>query len=136
MKFALKYPPKFFYAASFSGALYIPENIRTDSPTISESQHAAFGKEKSEHWAKNDIHSLIDSVSIASLPYLYISAGKDDHVRFIESNREFAEKLRSKGAAYEYHEKPGAHTWVFWDQEIEIVLKKIDSFVQLEMENH
>jgi S-formylglutathione hydrolase FrmB len=132
MKFALKYPSKFFYAASFSGALYVPTTMRADGSAISKSQHTTFGQEKSEHWTKNDTHFLIDSVSIASLPYLYISAGKDDHVRFVESNREFAEKLRSKGAAYEYHEKPGAHTWQFWNQEVEIILEKILAFVQLE----
>ena len=132
MKFALKYPSKFFYAASFSGALYVPSNMRLDGSAISKSQHAAFGKEKSEHWAKKGINSLIDSVSIASLPYLYMSVGKDDNVRFIESNRAFSEKLRSKGAAYEYHEKPGAHTWLFWDQEIKIALEKIFTFSQVE----
>lgn len=130
LKLALKYPHRFYFAASFSGALYVPVSSRPDNKTISESLRLAFGDEKNEHWRSNDPISLIDGVqNPASLPYLYISTGKDDNLpRIVETSRALAEKLRVKGALYEYHELPGGHTWVFWDREIRTLLRRLSEF--------
>lgn len=129
MKFAVKYPQLFFYGASFSGALYAPLGYRPDNSAISRSLHAAFGEKRSDHWTRNNVITLLDSVPTAALPYLYISNGaRDSFPRIIENNRELAEKLRSKDALYEYHELPGAHNWTFWDKEIATLLQKLSTF--------
>lgn len=130
LKLGLKYPHHFYFAASFSGALYVPVSGRPDNKAISESLRQAFGNEKTEHWTTNDPFSLIDAAqNPAVLPYFYISIGKDDNLpRIVETNRSLAEKLRAKGALYEYHELPGGHTWVFWDKEIRSLLRRLSDF--------
>jgi S-formylglutathione hydrolase FrmB len=132
MKFGLKYPSTFFFAASLSGAFNAVSRLDTLMKPdlaggVAASLVSAFGKVRGENWTRNDVFALVDSVPNANMPYLYISIGKDD-VRLIESNRSFAEKLRKKGALYEYHETPGTHSWVFWDKEISNVLWKISDF--------
>jgi len=129
IKFAVKYPQLFFYAASFSGALYAPLGYRSDNSAISRSLHTAFGEKKSDHWTRNNVLVLLDSVSTAALPYFYISTGaRDSFTRIIENTRELVERLRSKDALYEYHELPGEHNWAFWDKEIATLLQKLSTF--------
>jgi S-formylglutathione hydrolase FrmB len=130
IKLALKRPWLFVFAGSFSGALYVPVGSRPDSKDISESLMKAFGEEKSDQWRKNDPFVLLDSTkAVNSIPYLYVSTGKDDNLpRIVEQNRLLVEKLRSKGMLYEYHETPGGHNWMYWDKEIRNFLKRLASF--------
>ncbi|MBI5471250.1 MAG: alpha/beta fold hydrolase [Ignavibacteriae bacterium] len=130
VRFALKRPWMFYFAGSFSGALYVPKTARPDNRDLSESLRLAFGEERSEQWTRNDPFELLDSVRVAtSLPYFYISTGKDDNLpRIVENNRLLAEKLQSKGALYEYHETPGGHTWAYWDRELRNFLNRLASF--------
>jgi S-formylglutathione hydrolase FrmB len=134
MKLALKYSSSFFYAVSFSGALQFPgilkdyyksNTLKGIEPSLKE----AFGETEDEHWRKNDPMIFADSIPIANMPYLYITIGKDDPLYgIVEINRAFTEKLRKRGALYEYHELPGVHNWIFWDKEIQNVLWKIANF--------
>lgn len=130
LKFALKYPTRFIFAGSFSGALYVPVGSRVDNKEISESLTSAFGSEKSPHWTRNDLAALLDSTTnVASLPYLYIVVGKDDAFeRIVESNRRFVERLQQRGVLYEYHETPGGHTWQYWDKELRPFLQRLKTF--------
>ena len=130
LKFALKRPEKFIFAASFSGALYVPAGSRPDYKDLSSSLEAAFGKEKSEQWSQNDPFTLLDSVkTVSALPYLYISTGKDDALaRIVENNRKLVEKLQQRGVLYEYHETPGGHTWAYWDKELRNFLARLSKF--------
>ena len=130
IKFALKRPWMFYFAGSLSGALYVPRMSRPDYKELSESLRLAFGEERSEQRTRNETFELLDTTkAIHSLPYLYISTGKDDNLpRIVENNRLLAEKLRSKGALYEYHETPGGHTWAYWDKEIRNFLQRLASF--------
>ncbi|MEK7248817.1 MAG: alpha/beta hydrolase family protein [Bacteroidota bacterium] len=130
LKLVLKYPARFVFAGSFSGALYVPIGSRPDNKDISESLKEAFGQERSEQWTRNDPFALLDSVKTVSvLPYLYISTGKDDALaRIVENNRKLVEKLQSRGVLYEYHETSGGHTWMYWDKELRNFLRRVSMF--------
>ncbi|MEO8167303.1 MAG: alpha/beta hydrolase family protein [bacterium] len=130
LKFAIKYPSRFVFAASFSGALYVPYGVRPDNKNISESLMSTFGAVRSPQWTKNDPFDLLDSLkSASSLPYLYISTGKDDNLgRIVERNRALAQKLLERGAAYEYHESSGGHSWQYWDHELRNFLRRLSTF--------
>ncbi len=129
LKFGLKYPDRFILAASFSGALYVPAGSRSDNKEISESLARAFGPQRSEHWTRNDLTALAEKSLPASLPYFYIATGKDDQLqRIVETNRDFIEKLRTKGILYEYHETPGNHSWQYWDKALRNFLRRLAEF--------
>ena len=115
VKFAIKYPQMFMVAGSFSGTLDVPFGQRT--PHLTPSLDSAFGD--TAFWRENHLPSMMDSTDSAVLPYLYISVGEQDYLdRIVEANRTFCEMLRSRKAAYEYHELPGGHSWMFWYKEI------------------
>lgn len=129
LKFALKYPDRFIFAASFSGALYVPVGSRTDNKQISESLARAFGPERTDHWKNNDLIALVEQADVSLLPYLYLTTGKDDNLpNIVVSNRNLVEKFRSRGILYEYHETPGGHNWKYWDKELRNFLRRLAEF--------
>lgn len=129
IKLAMKYPHLFFYAGSFSGAFRWPSFIEKNKSLLNQSLKEAFGEKKTEHWDKNDVLVLADSVNPATLPYLYISCGKDDQLEgLLDSNRKLVEKFQKRGVMFEYHELPGEHNWVFWDLEINNFLKRLSEY--------
>lgn len=129
IKFALKYPHLFYYAGSFSGAFRWPSMIEKNRNLLSQSLKEAFGEKRTEHWNKNDVLVIADTIKPINLPYLYISCGKDDPLEgLLESNRKLVEKLQKNGVMYEYHELPGEHNWIFWDLEINNFLKRLSEF--------
>ena len=134
-KLGLKYPGTFYYAASFSGAIQFPGKMEEiakmgTSKNSTYDLKEAFGETRSSHWEKNDPFILVDSLkNPMSIPYLYFSVGKDDPlIGLVDANRALTEKLRKKGCQYEYHESPGVHNWIFWDKEINELLRKLDKF--------
>jgi S-formylglutathione hydrolase FrmB len=54
----------------------------------------------------------IDAIKENKLP-LYIDCGVDDFL--IENNRELHRRLVYNKIPHEYTERPGAHTWEYWD---------------------
>ncbi len=129
IKFALKYPHLFYYAGSFSGAFRWPSLIEKNRSLLTQSLKEAFGEKRSDHWDKNDVLTLIDSVKPNNLPYLYLSCGENDPLEgLLDSNRKLVEKLQKNGVMYEYHELPGEHNWIFWDIEINNFLKKLSEY--------
>jgi putative tributyrin esterase len=135
LRLALKYPGKFFYSASFSGAFQLPEIItRVKEDQKNEFIKDAiekFGSESGDFWNDCNIYKLIDKANITNLPYLYISCGKDDSPDLFESNRKAVNDLQKKKALYEYHEMPGAHNWMYWDKAINDVMYKLSVFDNL-----
>lgn len=125
VKIGLKYPEMFGFVGSFSGAFDWMKFIEREGH-LSQSLREAFGPTRSEHWDKNNVYVLIDSIKTLNLPYFYISCGKDDQIDgLLLSNRKLIEKLHQKGILYEYHELPGGHTWHFWDEEIKRFLRML-----------
>jgi putative tributyrin esterase len=123
MKFALKYPRTFQFVGSFSGALKAamdPEFGKTMGQ-LHESIQRIFGPVGSKTRMENDIYALVKKADPGRMPFLYLDCGTKD--RLIESNREFVALLSAQKIAYEYRERPGAHTWAFWDHQLPEMLR-------------
>lgn len=77
-----------------------------------------------------------DSVSVVNLPDLVesvtfsiiIDCGVDDF--FLDVNRAFHRKLLEKGIAHEYIERPGGHSWEYWDNAIKYQFFFFDQFFE------
>lgn len=129
IKLALKYPHLFYYSGSFSGAFRWPSMIEKNRGLLTQSLKEAFGEKRSDHWDKNDVLIIADTIKPINLPYLYISCGENDPLEgLLDSNRKLVEKLQKNGVAYEYHELPGEHNWIFWDMEISNFLKRLSEY--------
>jgi S-formylglutathione hydrolase FrmB len=128
LKFAVKYPDKFIFAASISGAL--DPAVRSDAnprnvwsflrPSIMQT----FGPPDSPVRAANDLQKLFrdfPAERIASLPFLYLDCGTEDG--FLATNRELAALLLERKIPHEFRELPGKHDWAYWDQQVQEVLR-------------
>src|SRR5437667_6261649 len=127
LKFGLKSPGTFAFAASLSGALAAPswtEKDLKDPGAARDSVLSVFGPAGSETRKANDIFDGVRSMTpnrIAGLPYFYLDCGTED--RLINDNRQFTALLGEKKIPHEYRELPGNHNWAYWEQQVQEVLK-------------
>jgi S-formylglutathione hydrolase FrmB len=126
LKFGLKYPERFVFAASMSGALpaasWLPEMPLPAfvKPSIAR----VFGAADNPVRASNDIYKLVREMPaerVATLPYFYLDCGTEDGL--LSSNRDFATLLVEHKIPHEYRQLPGSHSWPYWDRQVQEVLK-------------
>jgi S-formylglutathione hydrolase FrmB len=120
LKLALKRPGAFAVAASFSGAFNVTragELEKLIGAAEARRLETIFGGAESSTRKENDLFALAASVRPAGAPYLYIDIGTAD-TSLIAANREVVAALHRSGAAYEYHEVAGSHSWDYWDRRI------------------
>src|SRR5688500_16384251 len=127
LKFGLKYPATFAFAASMSGALrpasWTEEELK-DFKAIRDSVFGVFGPMGSDTRKANDIHQLARNATaarISSLPYFYLDCGNEDVLA--NDNARYAALLHEKKIAHEYRQLPGTHNWQYWDQQVREDLK-------------
>ena len=119
LKLALKRPAQYAVAGSFSGAFGVTVEGRYDRMITSvkaPSLATIFGTPDSDTRKQNDVLALASALKPAGAPYIYIDCGTADSL--VTENRDVIAVLHKTGAAYEYHEVAGAHTWDYWDRRI------------------
>jgi S-formylglutathione hydrolase FrmB len=129
LKFALKHPEMFAFAGSMSGALpaaswvpdeKLPEFVR---PSIAR-VYGPPNEPDNETRRANDIFRLARELTperIKALPFLYLDCGTEDFL--IGTNRDFSALLVERKVPHEFRELPGAHSWPYWDQQVQEVLR-------------
>jgi putative tributyrin esterase len=126
LKFGLKYPERFAFAASMSGALGAPSSLpEMPLPSfVKPSIARVFGAADNPARPANDIYKLareLPTARVAALPYFYLDCGTEDGL--LGSNRDFAALLVEKKIPHEYRQLPGNHAWAYWDRQVQEVLK-------------
>jgi S-formylglutathione hydrolase FrmB len=128
LKFALKHPGQFGFAASMSGAL--DAATRTDENPgfawdfLRPSILAAYGAKNNPAREANDLHLLARNLTpsqIGALPFLYFDCGAEDG--FLETNRDLAAIFLMKKIPHEYRQLPGGHDWGYWDKQAREILR-------------
>lgn len=125
-KFALKYPDRFVFAGSMSGAFGVTGYTDKDRGAGWDTFLKLFGPLDSPTRKANDLFELTRSLSatrIASLPYLYFDCGTEDSPHIFNPNRELSNLFVEKKIPHEYRELAGNHSWAYWDQQVQEVLK-------------
>lgn len=127
LKFGIKHPQQFAFAASLSGAFDAaawdandPELLAFVRPSIART----YGAMDTPTRAANDLYKLINALSperIAALPYIYLDCGTEDFL--IGSNRAFSELLLRRKIPHEFRQLPGSHSWPYWDAQVQEILK-------------
>jgi putative tributyrin esterase len=127
IKFGLKFPAMFAFAASMSGAVgatdWNGDNMK-DPGALRDSVIAVFGPVDSAVRKANDIFQLVRDLpveKIPALPYFYLDCGTEDGLA--GTNLKLATLLREKKIPHEYRELPGIHNWVLWDAQVQEVLQ-------------
>lgn len=121
MKFALKYSELFSFAGSMSGVLDAAE--KTDEmpgagwDDLGPSIMRVFGDAGSRTRTENDLLQMVRELARkreTDLPYLYFDCGLDD--QFLPANQKFSDALYETTIDHVYHELPGNHDWVYWNE--------------------
>src|SRR4030095_7482714 len=127
LKFAVKHPDMFVFAASLSGALdaasWIDGNLK-GLEFVWKTLQPVYGASDSETRAANDLSKLYRELPvgrIAALPYVYLDCGTEDEL--LQSNRSFADILVKQKIPHEYRQLPGNHSWTYWDAQVQEVLR-------------
>jgi S-formylglutathione hydrolase FrmB len=128
LKFGVKYPDKFAFVASMSGALDAAARTESDPRFAWEYLRASimqtFGASGSPTRAANDLHQLFRNLPqerIASLPFIYLDCGTGDG--FFTTNRDLANILLERKIPHEFRQLPGQHNWEYWGAQVREVLR-------------
>lgn len=137
VKFGLKYPALFSFAAGMSPSLQFPAGLEDSvitsrwSKTSTTNLRELFGSRRTDAWNNEDIFYLIERANTAAMPYFYLSIGSQDGIiELPDLTQKTAAALRRKKIPFELHELPGGHDWNFWDREISVVLQRFN--IQIE----
>ncbi len=122
LKFGLKYPGRFSFAGSLSGAVASGQASFTGgrNQKLAKELITIYGPADSKTRLENDLLQILEKADVAALPYVYLDCGTEDFL--LDSNRALVAVLQKKKVAYEYHEVPGAHTWDYWDRQVQSLL--------------
>jgi putative tributyrin esterase len=127
IKYGLKYPATFAFAASMSGAFGVTRYTQVEMGGANwEPFLNTFGPVGSETRKANDVFEITRALSaarVASLPYFYFDCGTEDAAQHFKPNRELSELFLEKKIPHEYRELPGNHGWGYWDQQVQVVLR-------------
>jgi putative tributyrin esterase len=125
LKFGLKYPQTFSFAASFSGAQSpvhtgLGANSRWSKEVVDEFNEI-FGATGNPGRVANELATIIAKADPKTAPFLYLDCGTEDAL--LPSNRETAAQLQKAGFRFEYRERPGRHEWPYWDHQVREMLR-------------
>lgn len=126
IKFGLKSPQTFAFAASMSGALGITRLTEKEVPESWQESIKLFGPLGSETRKANDLFEIIEQLpaaEIKSLPYFYFDCGTEDSPLIFPYNRQLAQLMFEKKIRHEYRQLPGGHSWGYWDHQVREVLR-------------
>ncbi|HEV2799921.1 MAG TPA: alpha/beta hydrolase family protein [Pyrinomonadaceae bacterium] len=127
LKFGVKHPQTFALAASMSGA-FDAASWDAGAPGlpafVKPSIARVYGAMDSATRRENDLFKLFSDLPaerFAALPFIYFDCGTEDFL--IQSNRALSELLLRRKIPHEYRQLPGAHSWPYWDAQVQEVLK-------------
>jgi len=126
IKFGLKTPATFIFAASMSGVFNVTRLTEKETPEPWVDSLKLFGPAGSETRRANDPFEMIEKVTparVSALPYFYFDCGTEDSLLIFHSNRELAALMVEKKIPHEYRQLPGDHSWAYWDRQVQEILK-------------
>lgn len=127
IKFGLKSPATFVFAASMSGAFMVTRVTEKEVGERLSDSLKLFGPFGSETRAANDLFAIIEKLTparIGSLPYFYFDCGTEDGLPLLfPSNRELSAVMFEKKIPHEFRQLPGDHSWAYWDRQVQEILK-------------
>ena len=125
LKFGLKYPMTFSFAASSSGAQSaVHTGAGANSPwskEVTQEFNQIFGAAGSTARTENELSTIIAKADPKTAPFLYLDCGTEDAL--LNVNRDTAAQLQKGGFRFEYRERPGRHEWIYWDHQVREVLR-------------
>lgn len=112
---ATRHPDRYCAAGSMSGALNLDMATWKLTPDMQTGIRAAFetilGPFSPDKYAPYSVLNMTDKIKANGLKLIF-DCGVDDFL--IEPNRELHRRLMANQTAHTYSERPGGHTWEYW----------------------
>jgi S-formylglutathione hydrolase FrmB len=124
VEYALARPDLYSFAGALSPALDVPSrkfSWRRWSQSLRYEHN--FGVVGSSERKKRDPFVQVTSVNPHTTPYIYLSAGKQEAL--FEPIQRFANQLKQRNFAYEFHAATGGHDWNQWNAQIPDCFEKL-----------
>lgn len=118
LSLSIKHPELYLAAGSMSGALDMGSMLNRDNPEqVMKLMQPVFGDQSGNRdlYEANAVLGMIEKIKANKMP-LIIDIGVDDFL--IESNRELHRRLVYEKIPHDYTERPGAHTWEYWENSV------------------
>ncbi|MES2797784.1 MAG: alpha/beta hydrolase family protein, partial [Bacteroidota bacterium] len=121
MYLSTRHPDLFGAAGTMSGAMDMNYTKFRVTEAFTKSLKERFEKllgtsdASNEVFFKNSIVNMTESIKKNAMPII-IDCGVDDFL--IEANRELHRRLVYNNTAHDYTERPGAHTWEYWQNSL------------------
>jgi S-formylglutathione hydrolase FrmB len=121
MYLSCRHPELFCAAGTMSGAMdmnYTKFKINEDfAKSIRDRFEKLLGTAdpSNEVFVKNSVINMVDNIRKNGMPII-IDCGVDDFL--IEVNRELHRRLVYNNVPHDYTERPGAHTWEYWQNSL------------------
>lgn len=113
-----RHPELFCAAGSMSGAVDMGSMLNPESAEkVTKLMEPVFGSQgaSQEVYASHAVLGMVDKMKANKLA-LIIDCGVDDFL--IEPNRELHRRLVYSKVPHDYTERPGAHTWEYWENSL------------------
>ncbi len=122
LKMGLRHPERFAAVGALSAVTDVKNLVDGDEVALRTEMRHIFGSYRHAVAAGNDLFSLAESAIRRGVsPRIIQICGTGDFL--YSGNLRFRDHLKKLNyPAYEYYEEPGAHTWDFWDRNIQRVL--------------
>ncbi|AWI26218.1 alpha/beta hydrolase [Flavobacterium pallidum] len=118
MYLSVRHPDLYCAAGSMSGALDMGTIRKVESADeVNKMFKEVYGPEppSDEELKSHAVIGMVDQFKANNMP-LIIDIGVDDFL--IESNREFHRRLVYEKIPHDYIERPGGHTWQYWQDSL------------------
>lgn len=121
MYLSTRHPDLFCAAGSMSGALDMNFSKYRVDKAFNQSLKERFLKllgtddPTTELYTKNSVINMVDKIKQNGLA-ITIDCGVDDFL--LDVNREFHNRLVYNNIPHDYTERPGAHTWEYWENSL------------------
>ena len=116
-----RHPDLYCAAGSMSGALDLNPTTWRIAPEFARQIEPGFARilgpmgATPDYYAANSVVNMVDKLKASGLK-LIIDCGVDDFL--IEPNRELHRRLVYGKVEHDYTERPGAHTWDYWQNSL------------------
>lgn len=121
MYLSSRHPDLFCAAGTMSGAMdmnYTRFRVNEDfAKSLKDRFQKLLGTADTSNdvYVKNSIINMVDAIKKNGMPVI-IDCGVDDFL--IEANRELHHRLVFNNVPHDYTERPGAHTWEYWENSL------------------
>lgn len=125
LRMAFSRPERYSHAASFSGALEVPQEYAAGRMSDMAMMRDIFGEPEAVAGSGHDLWALAERVKTkeSAAPAVFLSCGRADGL--YDANVRYKNHLEALGLSLDWDEDGSGHEWRFWNRQVERFLNRL-----------